>query len=189
MFNPAMRDGFYTREAVETYIAAANKCPGEFLFDGRRGRDWPTRQYGRLISPWIASLGCTRASLGRFRCAEPRLPSSTAALVRDDGALGLGVNIFYLPRLFAIRTWKGNCGSNGGGPSLARERQPRPGKTTIVQVKSIEGAVDPELLSVAIFTEQRFRYCLKSNFRLTEETGEHNLIEAEPNASGSGVTA
>ena len=57
MFNPAMRDGFYKREAVETYIAAANQRPGEFLFDGRRARDWPTRQYGRLISPWIASLG------------------------------------------------------------------------------------------------------------------------------------
>ena len=27
-----------TREAVDSYIAAANKKPGEFLFGGRRGR-------------------------------------------------------------------------------------------------------------------------------------------------------
>jgi hypothetical protein len=48
-------------------------------------------------------------------------------------------------------------------------------KPTTVQVKSIEGAVDPELLLVPIFTEQELRYYLKSSFCLTKETGEHNL--------------
>jgi hypothetical protein len=35
-----------TREAVDSYIAAVSKKPGEFLFGGRRGRDRPitTRQ-------------------------------------------------------------------------------------------------------------------------------------------------
>ena len=48
-----------TREAVDTYIGAANKKPGEFLFGGRRGRDRPitTRQYARLVGQWIASIG------------------------------------------------------------------------------------------------------------------------------------
>ena len=129
--------GFDTREEIENYIAA-NKSPGEFLFDGRCGRDRPipTRQYARLVSYWIATSGWTRVSLGRIRCAEPRLPSSTAALVSDGGALGLGANIFH-PRLFATRTCRGGSGSKGGGPALMRERQPRPRKPTIVQVKSI----------------------------------------------------
>jgi integrase len=48
-----------TREAVDSYIIAANKKPGEFLFGGRRGRDRPitTRQYARLVCQWIASIG------------------------------------------------------------------------------------------------------------------------------------
>jgi integrase len=47
-----------TREAVDNYIAAANKKPGEFLFDGRRGQNLPitTRQYARLVGQWIASV-------------------------------------------------------------------------------------------------------------------------------------
>jgi integrase len=47
-----------TREAVDSYIAAADKKPGEFLFCGRRGRDRPmtTRQYSRLVSQWIAGI-------------------------------------------------------------------------------------------------------------------------------------
>jgi integrase len=48
-----------TREAVDSYIGAANKKPGEFLFGGRRARDRPitTRQYARLVAQWIASIG------------------------------------------------------------------------------------------------------------------------------------
>src|SRR5215472_10246282 len=48
-----------TREAVDSYIAAADKMPGEFLFCGRRGRDrlMTTRQYSRLVSQWIAGIG------------------------------------------------------------------------------------------------------------------------------------
>src|SRR5213083_1607209 len=30
-----------TREAIDCYIEAANKKPGEYLFDGRRGQDRP----------------------------------------------------------------------------------------------------------------------------------------------------
>jgi hypothetical protein len=76
--------GFHTRETIENYMAAANKSPGEFLFDGRRGRDRPipTRQYSRLVSHGIASIGL---ALLWDACAEPRLLSSTAALVRDSG--------------------------------------------------------------------------------------------------------
>ena len=48
-----------TRQAVDDYLKAASKKPGEFLFSGRRGpgHGMTTRQYARLVSEWIASIG------------------------------------------------------------------------------------------------------------------------------------
>lgn len=48
-----------TRQAVDDYLKAANKKPGEYLFIGRRGSGqcMTTRQYARLVSEWIASVG------------------------------------------------------------------------------------------------------------------------------------
>jgi integrase len=48
-----------TRQAVDDYLAAAGKKPGEFLFTNRRAIGWPmtVRQYARLVSEWIASIG------------------------------------------------------------------------------------------------------------------------------------
>jgi integrase len=51
--------GEQTREAIGDYLKAANKRPGEFLFTGRRGPEtnMTTRQYARLVSEWIGSVG------------------------------------------------------------------------------------------------------------------------------------
>jgi integrase len=48
-----------TRQAVDDYLKAANKRPGEFLFTSRGGpdRSMTTRQYARLVSEWIGSIG------------------------------------------------------------------------------------------------------------------------------------
>ena len=48
-----------TRQAVDDYLRASTKKPGEFMFAGRRGsgRNITTRQYARLVSEWIASIG------------------------------------------------------------------------------------------------------------------------------------
>ena len=48
-----------TRQAIDDYLKAANKRPGEFLFTGRRGANASitTRQYARLVSEWIGSVG------------------------------------------------------------------------------------------------------------------------------------
>jgi integrase len=48
-----------TRQAVDDYLGATGKRPGEFLFTGRRGpdRSMTTRQYARLVSDWIAGVG------------------------------------------------------------------------------------------------------------------------------------
>jgi integrase len=48
-----------TRQAIDDYLKVANKRPGEFLFTGRRGANtsMTTRQYARLVSDWIGSVG------------------------------------------------------------------------------------------------------------------------------------
>src|SRR5437870_853378 len=48
-----------TRQAVDDYLKVANKKPDGFLFTGRGGaeRGMTTRQYARLVSQWIASVG------------------------------------------------------------------------------------------------------------------------------------
>src|SRR6201987_3446623 len=47
------------RQAIDDYLKAASKRPGEFLFTGRRGPNtsMTTRQYARLVSEWIGSVG------------------------------------------------------------------------------------------------------------------------------------
>src|SRR3979409_1878080 len=44
-----------TRQAIDDYLKATGKRPGEYLFTGRRGpsRSMTTRQYARLVSEWI----------------------------------------------------------------------------------------------------------------------------------------
>jgi integrase len=47
-----------TRQAIDDYLKAAGKKPGDFLFNGRRGfgQCMTTRQYARLLSEWIARI-------------------------------------------------------------------------------------------------------------------------------------
>src|ERR1700730_11965954 len=47
-----------TRQAVDDYLKATGKKPGEFLFTSRRrpGQAMTTRQYARLVSEWIAGI-------------------------------------------------------------------------------------------------------------------------------------
>jgi integrase len=55
-----------TRQAVDDYLRATGKRPGEFLFTGRRGpsHSLTTRQYARLVSEWIGSVGLDRRLFG-----------------------------------------------------------------------------------------------------------------------------
>ena len=48
-----------TRQAIDDYLKASNKRPGEFLFTGRRGpqNSMTTRQYARLVSEWVGGAG------------------------------------------------------------------------------------------------------------------------------------
>lgn len=55
-----------TRQAIDEYLKAARRRPGEFVFTGRRGKDrsLTTRQYARLVSQWIASVGLDASLFG-----------------------------------------------------------------------------------------------------------------------------
>jgi len=55
-----------TRQAIDDYLKAANKRPGELLFTGRRGpnRSMTTRQYARLVSKWVDSVGLDQRQFG-----------------------------------------------------------------------------------------------------------------------------
>jgi integrase len=55
-----------TRQAIDDYIRAPDKKSGEHLFVGRRGggQCMTTRQYGRLVSEWIASIGLDPLKFG-----------------------------------------------------------------------------------------------------------------------------
>jgi integrase len=55
-----------TRQAGDDYLKAAGKKPGEYLFTGRRGpgQAMTTRQYARLLSDWVASIGSIQSYLG-----------------------------------------------------------------------------------------------------------------------------
>src|SRR5947207_317678 len=48
-----------TRQAVDDYLRSGVKKPGEFMFSSRRGseRNITIRQYARIVSEWIASIG------------------------------------------------------------------------------------------------------------------------------------
>ncbi|WP_225649305.1 tyrosine-type recombinase/integrase [Bradyrhizobium australafricanum] len=48
-----------TRQAIDDYMKAAGKRPGDYLFVGRRGPSFSltTRQYAQLLSDWIANAG------------------------------------------------------------------------------------------------------------------------------------
>ena len=47
-----------TRQAINEYLAATGKKPGDYLFSGRRfGQSMTTRQYARLLSEWLAGIG------------------------------------------------------------------------------------------------------------------------------------
>jgi integrase len=55
-----------TRLTVDDYLTAAGKKPGDFLFAGRRSskRSITTRQYARLVSEWVASIGLDPHNFG-----------------------------------------------------------------------------------------------------------------------------
>jgi len=55
-----------TRQAINDYLKLTHKGSGDFLFTGRRGegRNLTTRQYARLVSEWIGSIGLDPSLFG-----------------------------------------------------------------------------------------------------------------------------
>jgi integrase len=55
-----------TRQAIDNYLATTTKVSRDFLFSGRSGKlcHLSTRQYARLVSEWIASIGLDPSLFG-----------------------------------------------------------------------------------------------------------------------------
>lgn len=55
-----------TRQAVDAYLRIAKRGPNEFLFPGRKrpGSHLTTRQYARLVSQWVSSVGLDPSLFG-----------------------------------------------------------------------------------------------------------------------------
>jgi integrase len=54
-----------TRQAIDDHLAASPRRSGEYLFAGRaNGRCLTTRQYARLVSAWIGSVGLDHLLFG-----------------------------------------------------------------------------------------------------------------------------
>jgi integrase len=62
-----------TRQAIDEHLAT-RKHPGDFLFQGRRGkgRCLTTRQYARLLSEWIARIGLAPSLFGTHSLRRTR---------------------------------------------------------------------------------------------------------------------
>ena len=53
------------RQSVDEYLGTVRRVAGDFLFTGRRGeRCLTTRQYARLVSDWIGSIGLDPSLFG-----------------------------------------------------------------------------------------------------------------------------
>lgn len=55
-----------TRQAIDNHLKETKSVPSNFLFTGRRGRErcLTTRQYARLVSEWVASVGLGASLFG-----------------------------------------------------------------------------------------------------------------------------
>jgi integrase len=91
-----------TRQAVDDYLKAANKRPGEFLFTGHRGPNTSltTRQYERLASEWIGSVGLDPRLFGThsLRRTKATLIYRRTGNVRAVQLLLGHTKIDYVPR-------------------------------------------------------------------------------------------
>ena len=56
----------HTRQAVAAYLTASNRSGEDFLFAGRGGENQhlTTRQYARLVSAWVESIGLEPSRFG-----------------------------------------------------------------------------------------------------------------------------
>jgi integrase len=84
-----------TRQAIDDYIKLEDKRPGEFLFTGRRpGQGMTTRQYARLLSEWLGSVGLDPHLYGTHSLRRTKATLITAA----RGICGLSSYFWAIPR-------------------------------------------------------------------------------------------
>jgi integrase len=97
-----------TRETLDEYLRAFGRKPGDFLFPSRRHRDRciTTRQYSRLVSDWVGSIGLdpsffgthslrrTKATLIQLLLGHTKIESTVRCLGTEvDDALAIAEQV------------------------------------------------------------------------------------------------
>jgi len=111
-----------TRQAVDDYLKATGKRAGEFLFTGHRGpdRSMTTRQYARLVSEWIGSVGLDPRLFGTHSLRRTkatliyRRTGNLRATPRSKARSGISASRSMTP-------WQASCppaGLTGAAPPL-----------------------------------------------------------------------
>ena len=119
-----------TRQAVDDYLQAAGKKPGEFLFTGRRGMGqcMTTRQYARLVSEWVASIGLdpqafrhplAAAHQGDADLPADRQPAGGSASAQNSDILPTNSRLKPGSPTAIIRASAKWCRSDGGSKAAA----------------------------------------------------------------------
>src|SRR5580704_9936278 len=100
-----------TREAIDDYIKAADKRPGQFLFACRGGCNQAisTRQYARLVSRWISSIGLNPSLVGTHSLRRTKV----TLIYRRTGNLR-AVQLLLEKARFATSVSRLRCAGNSG---------------------------------------------------------------------------
>ena len=87
-----------TREAIDEYLRALGRKPGEFLFPSRRYRDRciTTRQYARLVSDWVASIGLDPTFFGTHSLRRTKATLIYRRTVARRGGYDAEVRFWHL---------------------------------------------------------------------------------------------
>lgn len=79
------------REALEAYIKAFDRKPGEYLFQGCRGWDHiSTRTYARYVIRWIAGIGLNAHFFGTHSLRRTKATAGRATCERFNCCSGTG---------------------------------------------------------------------------------------------------
>ena len=105
-----------TRDAVDDYIKASCKKPGDLLFSGRHGdASMFTRQYAGLVSAWIAKIGLDPKFFGTHSLRRTK----AKLIYRRTGNLR-AVQLLFGTVSYCPRTLDRGQGSLSVSPALRR---------------------------------------------------------------------
>src|SRR5437667_6957191 len=122
-----------TRDAVAAWIAAAHLKPEQFLFPSRVSESphLSTRQYSRIVGPWVASIGLDRAAYGTHSL---RRTKATLIYRRTKNLRAVQLLLSHTKP----ESTKAPSAISGSGSTMPWRSPSRPRSSSIVLVASAE---------------------------------------------------